>query len=255
MEAYECVPAPVKKSDADRFADRLVACNTSVSVLFFLKLPPSILESTALGRTLRALAAELGVSRFDGEFMTQVKHRARHAPRAADEFYTHAPKKDAAIQRFEEMVQRKRAAATSRDQGPYAYLGSHMPLCVQFLLPKSKDSDSPFAGALFFVFSTYELGLRTCLSVLRDTFRGTPFTQVYEVRLKTTPFSLPSDSPLGYLILDWEVEESKLRDEGGNLRLERHEIEALRNAFALWFYRRLLAVGAILGNTIVSGEA
>lgn len=244
-------PVAVKKPPAQTFIDRLRLCNTSASVLFFLKLPPSLLESTEFGKLLRALSAELDISCFDREFMDQVKHTVRHEPRVADQFYSHAHKKDLAVQKFEEMTQRRRADRGSSD--PYSYLGCHMPLCVQFLLPKSEDSVSPFAGSLFFVFSTYELGLETCVEILRKDFRGTPFTQLYEVRLKSTPFS--SSSPLGYLILDWEVEESKLRDEENKLRLERHEIEALRDSFALWFYRRMVQIGAVLASTVVSGEA
>ena len=54
--------------------------------------------------------------------------------------------------------------------------------------------------------------------------------------------------------MDWEVEENKLRLDDGTLRLERHEIEELGQAFPLWFYRKMLDVGAVSREALIAGK-
>lgn len=238
---------------ADALVARLREANTSPAVLFFLALPRSTLNSTSMGKLLLDLAEELGVRSFTSPFFQRVNECARDMRVSGDCFYVYAPKKDAAIQKFRDKLQRRREGAKG---DRYAYLGCLMPFCCQFLLPKSKSGGSAFSGSLFFIFSTYELALRRCVTFLRTDFMGTVFTQLYELRL---PDCFLPDSPcphdrLGYLIIDWEVEESKLRREDGSMRIERREIEDLADGFALWFYRRLLDIGALSRDAVFSSE-
>lgn len=99
-----------------------------------------------------------------------------------------------------------------------------------------------------------------CVDILRNGYPDPEsgqvrrFTQAYEIRLRHGILSDEDNRNLGYLILDWEVEENKLRLDDGSLRMEGHDIEALGQAFPLWFYRKMLDVGAVSRDSLVSGK-
>lgn len=248
---------------ASLFIERLRRAYTSPAVLFYLKsLSKTELKASAIGSGLLEIAEELGLSRFDEKFFGDVNRHVKLMKPTENCFFVAHGKKTEAIEAFKKEVESRRAKAKD---DRFAYLGASSPFCVQFLLPRPKSKNvSPFTGSLFFIFSTYEQGLRKCVEILRHgyvdhaasnpNFKFRRFTQLYEIRLRDGIFSDEADRNLGYLILDWEVEEPKLRREDGTMRLERHEIEALCQEFPLWFYRRLLSVGAVTRDAVVSSK-
>ena len=140
-----------------------------------------------------------------------------------------------------------------------------MPFFVQFLKPKPTKDETrkPHSGSLFFAFSNYELGVRTCLEILRFGFTReeggsqvtSQFSQLYEIRVPDTfaPGG-PDHDRLGYMLVDWEVEESELKAEDGSQRLSRYEVEQLKGQFPLWFYRQLLGACVVRAKDVISSE-
>jgi len=249
-------------SHGEDLARRLAASHTSPAVAYFLaKLPQSTLQSTTLGQLLVHLAGEMGISKFDSDFVSQVKAYAQSAPPPPDGFYEYAHRKKEALEKFQKTLKRKREEAKD---DYHAYLGAFMPFVVQFLKPRPEKGEdrAPHSGSLFFVFSTYELGVKTCLDILRRGFQQTVnfqtvttvFTQLYEIRVPNSMLADRNNDRLAYMILDWEVEEHKLRGEDGSPRLSRYDVDQLRLAFPLWFYRKLVEVKAVGPSEVVSSK-
>ena len=250
---------PSMSTPASLLIDRVRRAYTSPTVLFYLPaLPASVLRATDVGTLLLDACAELGLSRFDHAFSKELHDHARRMIPVENSFYVCSPKKDRAVAKFREAFQRRRAACPG---DPLAYAGATCPLCIQFLLPKPTDGKSAFSGSLFFIFSAPEMGLRMCVDILRNGYPDAEtgqlrrFTQAYEIRLRHGVLTEEENRNLGYLILDWEVEETKLRLEDGSLRLERHEVETLGQEFPLWFYRKMLDLGAVSRDALVAGKS
>ena len=247
----------------EEFAQRLIAAQTSPAVAFFLALPRSTLKSTTLGTLLLDLADEMGVAKFDQAFFARIKVHANRMDPAMfrDSFYVCAHRKKEALEKFKAILDRKRARSGG---DPYAYMGAYMPFFVQFLKAKpAKGEDrTPHSGSRFFAFSNYEFGVRECIKILRngyiDSEHGglTRFTQLYEIRTPDSlgPVSTPHDR-LGYMLIDWEVPESKLADKEGKLRISRDELALVKGQFPLWFYRKLLDAGVVRKEDLVTSES
>jgi hypothetical protein len=153
-----------------------------------------------------------------------------------------------------------------------------MPFCFQCLRPKSEKNKCAFSGSLFFIFSTLEDGLRMIHMILGSgyyTHEGVrhefsqvyehrlgsqffspdarhEFSQVYEHRLGSQFFSPDAQcksNRLAYILIDWEVEESRL---GG--RMTRSELQTLCLEFPLWFYKRMTELRLVDDDAFVTGK-
>jgi hypothetical protein len=159
------------------------------------------------------------------------------------------------IEKFKKEILRRRNKAKTAE--PFAFMGALMPFCFQCLRPKSEKNTHSFSGSLFFIFSSLEHGLRMIIDILNSGSymhggKLHEFSQVYEHRLGNRFLSDSADSVkdnrLSYLILDWEVEESRF--EG---RMSRDEIQALCMRFPLWFYKRMWNLHLVDDDAYVTG--
>jgi hypothetical protein len=76
---------------------------------------------------------------------------------------------------------------------------------------------------------------------------------VYEHRLGSQFFSLDVQckvNRLAYILIDWEVEESRL---GG--RMSRSELQTLCLEFPLWFYKRMIELRLVEDDAFVTGKS
>jgi len=229
---------------ANALAARLKTCKTSPTVLFWLKLRRSMLEQTELGSFLLKLCEELKINAADlnPDFFKAVTAMSCDLRPVCPDFFVVDPLKLRAIDKFREKLMRRRTLEGGGD--PYHYVGAHMPFCFQCLCPKSETTTNAFAGALFFIFAAPEDGMRAILNIIRGGGKydhgGSvrTFSQVYEHRIGANFFSSGGgrslENRLAYIMLDWEVQESKLIG-----RLTREEIKGLCRDFPLWFYRQM----------------
>lgn len=247
---------------ASLMLSRLGLCQTSPTVLYWLNLRPSTLARTEFGTVLLDLCKQLGVKlNPNQEFFKAVHTASMNLTAITPSFFTVDFKKDTAIRKFAAELQRRRAYDANKD--PFAYLGALMPFCFQCLCPKSSDKTKhAFSGSLFFIYSTMEDGLRAILRILSTgTYINAEggchlFSQVYEHRLGSRFLSLDDasiqckDNRLAYILIDWEVEESRI---GG--RMSRSNLQELSMRFPLWFYRRMLELGIVENDAHVTGLA
>jgi hypothetical protein len=237
--------------------NRLKSCKTSPTVLFWLKLRKQTLEQTELGTFLLKLCYEMRVdaANLDPSFFQEVTKVSHELKPVCPDFFVVDPLKLNAIDRFRDQLRRRRAMESCGDQ--YHYMGAHMPFCFQCLCPKSAATTNAFAGALFFIFAAPEDGLRAILKIVRgdglyhhrDSVRV--FSQVYEHRIGAGFLSSGGKSlenRLGYIMLDWEIQESKLIG-----RLTREEIRRLCMEFPLWFYQQMHDKLLVDPDTFVTG--
>jgi hypothetical protein len=221
------MPTQAGAPEADALFEYVVSCHTSPLVLFLYKLSPHTLQSTTLGKVLVNLAVSRKILGFSHAFFKRVRHLASGLAVRGDAFYVCDYKKDAALQKFKDLAEKKRRAAPPELKD--AYFGALMPYLMQYR--PSKDE----RGSLFFVYSTYELGFRTSVKILREGFscpsfasKHFNFIQCYEIRLQDS---------FGYAVVDWEIMEGSLRAQDGSLRMARDEIQLGMHSFPLMFAR------------------
>lgn len=242
---------PPSCDHASRLLARLEAAHTSPTVLFYLRLPPSMLRLTELGQLLLDLLDALGVPlpALDDAFFSAVD-RAAQLRCVAGSFFKVEKTKEGAIHSFRKELLRRRAR---RPQDPFLYMGATMPVCFQTLRGRTglvkEHSDS-----LFVVHSSPENALHHAVEMLRAghyVHGGSlvPVEQVYELRLHDAFLEGAQGGQrnrLAYIILDWEVKESEV--EG---RLTRDELAALCAEFPLWFYQRMVERGHVPRKAVV----
>ena len=243
---------------ANALVNRLKSCKTSPTALFWLKLRKQTLEQTEVGSFLLRLCHELRINaaNLDQTFFQTVTQLTFDLSPVCPDFFVVDPLKLNAIDRFREELRRRRAMEGCGDA--YHYMGAHMPFCFQCLCPKSAaTTTNAFAGALFFIFAAPEDGLRAILEIVRGSgrfdHRGSvrTFSQVYEHRIGAsflTAGGKSLENRLGYIMLDWEIQESKLVG-----RLTREEIQGLCSEFPLWFYRQMHDKLLVDPDTFVTG--
>jgi len=221
------------------------------------------LGATELGCSLLRLCRELDVVQSpNSEFYISVKEKSAELAPIEPRFFVVNRKKADAVKNFREELSR-RVISGGSGADPFMYIGAFMPFCFQCLCAKTDDSKYP-AKSLFFIFAAPEDGMRMMLEVFRSGsyfFDGRlyVFSQIYEHRLGDSfapvNISAPdpverSDNRLGYILLDWEVEEGKVQG-----RLSPDEIRALCERFPTWFYEKLCALGLVDPDAYVTGNA
>ena len=224
--------------------------HTSPTFLYLLKLSPITLNLSDASQAVLKLAFELGISKFDRAFFKEVKSVADRLLPLADAFFAVDYSKKGAITRFKAELDSRRAAT----KDPYAYLGAAMPFCFQCLRPKQDGDEKPFSGSLFFIFSAPENGLRLAVNILRSggyAFNGKfhEFSQIYEHRLDDGFFTDKPDNRLSYIILDWEVLQSKVAG-----RLTHEQLSELREEFPRYFCKGLHDKNLVAPGTPITGE-
>ena len=228
---------------AEALAARLKGCKTSLTVLFWLKLRRTTLSQTELGILLLKLCDDLSISTasLGPRFFQAVTELSRDLKPICPDFYSVDWEKAGAIERFKKELCQRRALEGCGD--PYHLMGALMPFCFQCLCPKSAMTTNAFAGALFFVFATPEDGLRMILKIYKNKgaykYNGDVrvFSQVYEHRIGVNLLGgdvKGAENRLAYIMLDWEIEESKLQN-----RLTGEQIKKLCADFPLWFYKQM----------------
>ena len=236
--------APLVGQEAARaLAARLRDCKTSPTVLFWLKLRRATLSQTELGTLLLKLCDDLSITTayLGPIFFQAVTELSRNLHPICPDFYSVDGKKAEAIEKFKKQLCQRRALEGCGD--PYHLMGALMPFCFQCLCPKSDMTTHAFAGALFFIFATPEDGLRMILKIYQNKgaydYNGDVrvFTQVYEHRIGANFLGgdvKGAENRLAYIMLDWEIEESKLQN-----RLTGEQIKKLCADFPLWFYKQM----------------
>jgi hypothetical protein len=245
------------KKAAQTLLARLDSCHTSPTVLYWLQLRKKTLSNTELGSELLRLCCELDVkSSPNADFFHVVNKAVGDFRPATSSFFCVDFKKDVVIAKYTKELQKRRAKASTSE--PFAFMGGLMPFCFQCLRPKSEKNSHAFSGSLFFIFSSLEHGLRMIIDILSSgaymhAGKLHEFSQVYEHRLgnrflSDNVDSAVKDNRLSYLILDWEVEESRFDG-----RMSRDEIQSLCMEFPLWFYKRMHELHLVDEDAFVTG--
>lgn len=236
---------------------RLEENHTSPTVLYYLRLPPTMLRHTELGTLLLDLcedtrASVSGTVALDDNFFAEVTRAVRPMRCLRGAFFKVEKTKDGAIKSFREELLRRRAKCPSNR---FLHMGASMPMCYQTLRGRS-GAKSEHTDALFIVHSAAENALHMAVEMLQNghyVFRGAcvPVEQVYEMRLHDNfltegPSAAASVNRLGYIMLDWEIKESEVRG-----RLTREQLAALCAEFPLWFYQKMVERGHVARRAVV----
>ena len=220
--------------------DALRECKTSPTVLFLLRLPLPYLVKTDVGELLRDFCQHHSVSLarpLPSEFFSEVAEAVAAFAPVPGSFYVVEKCKAEAVRRFSDSLRARRAKDPSNR---FLYLGAAMPTCFQTLRGRS-DGVKETTDSLFVVHSAPENALLQAVEILKQghfVYRDSsviPVMQVYEMRLHEPVLTQREGSRFGYLIVDWELRRSEVRG-----RLTDAQIEELRQAFPLHFYRKMV---------------
>jgi hypothetical protein len=244
-------------ADAARvLLDRMARIRTSPTVLFWLRVRGPTLRTLELGGALLRLCEELNVDAWGlgDDFFRAVRDEAAATVTVAPDVFYAATKKTDCILGFQAAVLRARRANGGAER--YHLLGAAMPFCYQLMRGYySAKHDKHLKASLFLMFAAPEDGMSAIADLLRDGNRWrepsghtSVFTEIIEQRWgarERDPDAV--DNRLSYLITDWEA--YRLHARG---RLSDAQMVERMEAFPLWFYRRLLALGFVAPDAVVT---
>ena len=244
---------------AQALCERLLSLSTSLSYLFLLKLRRDTLSRTDVGGALLELCDELRINPYwlNDQFYAEVE-RVMALPSTQAFAMLHPlfcvrKHKDPCIDEYYRIV--KNARRTSAVRSPFNLLGALMPFSFQIMGSVfSLKQEKTVMIACFFMYATPEEGMRRIVRLFRDNYRfDTPwgeanyYQQIIEQRFGGREGSHGAmDNRLSYLIVDWEVFQSKVGD-----RLTHEELQARMREAPQWFYDRIFAARFVDPNTTV----
>ena len=244
---------------AQVLCERLLSLSTSLSYLFLLKLRRETLDRADVGGALLELCDDLRVDphRLSAQFYAEVE-RIMALPSTTAFAMLHPlfsikKHKDPCIQEYYRLIGNARRTSCVRSR--FNLLGALMPFSFQIMgSVYSLKQEKAVMIACFFMYATPEEGMRRIVQLFKDNYRfDTPwcetnyYQQIIEQRFGGRESQHGAmDNRLSYLIVDWEVLQSKMGD-----RLAHDEVQARMREAPLWFYRQILEAKFVDPTTTV----